>query len=200
MARVKPRSILVIPPLNNSIEVYAPYVFLSTITKPLAEKGFYVYPVAVIDHFLKENGLPTPAEMNQVPLDALRKNIGADAVLYTNIEQWGQKFEIISSRTVVSAQMRLVDTRSGELLWNAHAYAQQQSNDSGNGWAGAIIGAVITQILSNAQDLTPELSRQANEAAIRHTQSGLPNGPYRQTDPFVSTERVSAEQTADPTQ
>ncbi len=51
----RPRSILVIPPLNNSVEVNAPYVFLSTITAPLAEKGYYVFPVAVIDRFLKEN-------------------------------------------------------------------------------------------------------------------------------------------------
>jgi hypothetical protein len=60
----KPRSIVVIPPKNNSIEVNASYIYLSTLTKPLAEKGYYVLPVAVIDQFLKENGLPTPAEMN----------------------------------------------------------------------------------------------------------------------------------------
>src|SRR5210317_1864170 len=67
----RPRSILVIPPLNNSIEVNAPYIFLATITRPLAEKGYYVFPVAVIDAFLKENGLPTPAEMNGIPLDKI---------------------------------------------------------------------------------------------------------------------------------
>ena len=65
----RPRSILVIPPVNNSVEVNAPYIFLSTISRPLAEKGYYVFPVAVIDRFLKENGLPTPIEMNGIPLD-----------------------------------------------------------------------------------------------------------------------------------
>ena len=41
-----PRSILVLPPLNESAEVLAPYSFLSTITRPLAERGYYVFPVA----------------------------------------------------------------------------------------------------------------------------------------------------------
>ena len=52
-----PRSILVIPPNNKTVEVNAPYTFLAAISKPIAEKGYYVFPVAVIDTFLKENGL-----------------------------------------------------------------------------------------------------------------------------------------------
>ncbi len=47
-----PRSILVLPPLNKSVEVNAPYSYLSTVTRPLAECGYYVFPVAVIDAFL----------------------------------------------------------------------------------------------------------------------------------------------------
>jgi hypothetical protein len=34
----------------------------------LAEKGYYVLPVAVIDQFLKENGLPTPARQLENPI------------------------------------------------------------------------------------------------------------------------------------
>jgi hypothetical protein len=93
----KPRSIVVIPPKNNSIEVNASYIYLSTLTKPLAEKGYYVLPVAVIDQFLKENGLPTPAEMNGIPLEKIREHTGADAVLYVEIEEFGQKYLVLSS-------------------------------------------------------------------------------------------------------
>ncbi len=39
----RPRSIVVIPPNNNSIDVNAPYIYLSTLTRPLAEKGYYVF-------------------------------------------------------------------------------------------------------------------------------------------------------------
>src|SRR5262249_17607729 len=60
-----PRSILVLPPLNESTAVGATYSYLSTVTRPLAEMGYYVFPVAVVDQFLKENGLPSAGEMHQ---------------------------------------------------------------------------------------------------------------------------------------
>lgn len=178
LRKSQPRSIVVIPPANNSIEVNAPYTFLSTISRPLAEKGYYVFPVAVIDTFLKENGLPTTDEMNAVPLDKIRQNIGADAVLYVTIEDWGQKYEVLHSRAVVQAKLRLVDARTGEQLWDAMAQAQQQSDDGGQGLIGALINAVVEQIVSSSVDRTPGLSSLANTIAINNPHSGLLNGPY----------------------
>ena len=126
----KPRSIVVIPPKNNSLEVNAPYIYLSTISRPLGNKGYYVFPVAVIDAFMKENGLPTPEEMNLVPLDKIYQNIGADAVLYTEIIDWGQKYNIISSSTVVKVRMQLVDAKTGSQLWHASISAVRSSDTS----------------------------------------------------------------------
>ena len=41
-----PRSIVVLPPLNESTAVEATYGYLSTVTRPIAEQGYYVFPVA----------------------------------------------------------------------------------------------------------------------------------------------------------
>ena len=76
-----PRSVLVLPPLDNSMEVDAGYAYLSTVTEPLAERGYYVFPVAVVDRMLRDNGLPGAGEMHQVPLSRLGEVFGADAVL-----------------------------------------------------------------------------------------------------------------------
>jgi hypothetical protein len=57
--------------------------YLSTLTKPLAEKGYYVLPVAVIDQFLKENGLPTPAEMNGIPLEKIAVALSCPGGFYS---------------------------------------------------------------------------------------------------------------------
>jgi len=177
LERSKPASILVLPPLNNSVEVNAPYTFLSTITRPLAEKGYYVFPVAVIDRLMKENGLTSAAEMQAVPLKKLSEYIGADAVLYVTIEDWGQKYQVLSSRTVVQATMKLVDSKSGDLLWDANVKAVQASGDGGNGLAGALVGAIVEQIAGSLADKTPALSRQALNASINNKESGLLNGP-----------------------
>lgn len=175
----QPRSILVIPPRNNTVEVNAPYTFLAAITRPIAEKGFYVFPVAVIDTFLKENGLPTPEEMNSIPLDKILEHIGADAVLYTSINKWGQKYEVLSSKAVVSAKMKLVDTRTGDLLWTGNAYAEQQPSNNNGGLAGALIGALVDQVVGSIVDNTFPLAKQATAATIGNTRRGFINGPYK---------------------
>ena len=174
----KPRSILVIPPLNNSLEVNAPYTFLSTISRPLAEKGYYVLPVAVVDLFFKENGLPTPVEMNSVSLDKIRTITGADAVLYVTINNWGQNFQVFSSVTVTSSTAKLVDTQTGELLWDARFHFEQGSDDGGAGLVGALVSAVATQIASSVSDNTPAVSRTANAIALNNKAAGLLPGPY----------------------
>ncbi len=40
-----PASILLLPPVNNSPDMKATYGFLSTATEPLAEGGYYVFPL-----------------------------------------------------------------------------------------------------------------------------------------------------------
>lgn len=178
--RSKPRSIVIIPPNNNSIEVNAPYIYLSTITRPLAEKGYYVFPVFVIDQFLKENGLPTPAEMNEIPLDKIGEHIGADAVLYITIEDWGQKYQVVQSVTKVHATLRLVDVKTGDLLWDSTAIAAESSGDGGGGLAGMLVMAVVDQVLdSTIADPTPRLASQANNSAIDDDVRGMLDGPYK---------------------
>ncbi|WP_320818983.1 DUF799 domain-containing protein [Thalassolituus sp.] len=173
-----PRSIVVIPPKNNTVEVDAPYIYLSTISRPLAEKGYYVFPVAVIDNFMKENGLPTPEEMNNVPLDKIYENIGADAVLYVNINQWGQKYNVVSSKAMVSVSMKLVDARTGNLLWDGAASVVKDPGASGGGLVGMLVSAVANQIVGSISDATPQLARAANETVLNAPNQGLLKGPY----------------------
>ena len=84
-----PRSILVLPPVNEGTDIRGTYGYLSTVTRPLAELGYYVYPVVLVDQFFKENGMPTPGEMLQAPLGKIREIVGADAVLYVTLRQYG---------------------------------------------------------------------------------------------------------------
>lgn len=173
-----PRSILVIPPMNNSIEVNASYSYLSTISVPLAEKGYYVFPVSVVDTFLKQNGLPTPAEMNTISLDKIKEHVGADAVLYVTIDDWGQKFQVLSSNTVVRGSVKLVSTESGQTLWDAPIQTVLSSGNSGGGLLGALVTAVATQIVGSVSDKTPEAARIANSQAFNEKKRGLLTGPY----------------------
>ena len=147
-----PRSIIVLPPLNQSTDVRGTYSYLSTATRPLAEMGYYVFPVVEVDELMKENGLPTAGEMHQAPLDKIGDIFGADAVLYVTLKQYGSKYEVISSVTTVSADAKLVDVKTGVVLWEGVTTVSQGSGDSGDGIFGALITAAVTQIVNSATD------------------------------------------------
>jgi hypothetical protein len=179
LTQYQPRSIVIIPPLNNSIDVNASYIYLSTLSKPLAEKGYYVFPVSVIDQFLKQNGLPTPNEMNNIPLDKIREHIGADAVLYVTIDDWGQKYQVLSSNSVIRATLKLVDTQTGTLLWQTTVAGTTASQNGQNGIIASLIIAIATQIATSSDDSTAKLARKTNHSVINNSANGLLDGPYK---------------------
>lgn len=181
----KPRSILVLPPLNESVAVEATYSWLTTATAPLAETGYYVFPVAMVDAFMKDNGLPSPGEMREVSVAKLGEVFGADTVLYVTIEKWGQHYIVLSSNTVVKVEATLVDVASGTQLWKWEIDHRESSGGSGNLIADVVIAA-IEQVVDTLTDQTHFASRRANFLLFRNERTGLPYGPYHpkhETDP-----------------
>ena len=176
-----PRSILVLPPINESVDVNASYVWLSTISMPVAERGYYVFPVAVVDAFMKDNGLPGPDEMHSVSLQKLREVFGADAVLYVTIEDWGQKYVVLSSNTVVRARARLVDTASGSEIWQGRCDFTESSSSGSNDLLGMVISAALEQIIDTTSDATHGVARQANYQMVYDQRAGFLPGPRSPT-------------------
>lgn len=165
-----PRSILVLPPINESNEVIAPYSVLTTVTRPLSELGYYVEPVVMVDQFLKENGLPLPAEMHQAPLEKLHAVFGADAVLYLTVEKYGSKYQIFASNTVVTLRATLVDARTGAKLW------EQRSETVYGGQAG-LLEALVEQVLNKLVDQAHQVAGIATVQLLMTPGQGLPKGP-----------------------
>jgi hypothetical protein len=172
-----PRSILVLPPLNESLAVEATYGYYSTVTRPLAERGYYVFPLVIVDRLLQENGMPTAGEMHDVPLAKVREVTGADAVLYPVVHNYGTKYHLVSSDTVVEVSARLVDTRTGTLLWDGNARAVQGSGGSGSA-AVDVVAALVSQVLTSTKDQAHGVSRTANEQLFFTKRRELPHGPY----------------------
>ena len=166
-----PRSILVLPPLNETTAVKGTYGTLSTVTFPLAEMGYYVYPVAVTDHFLKENGMPTAGEMHAVPLDKIREIIGADAVLYLTLKDYKTRYFFYFCTTTVAVEGKLVDTRTGLILWEGKGKHREIV-------AGSPLDIAVYQMLFTSMDHAHEISGAANANLIKMKDHGLPYGPY----------------------
>ena len=152
--------------------------------RTIAEKGYYVFPVALVDQFMKENGLPSANEMQNIPLSKIQEIIGADAVLYVKITEYGTTYQIINSSTQVSATGRLVDVKTGLLLWDGSVTLAQNSNsgaNSGNPLAApvaAAVGALVDQIINTSTDHAHEVSKLANVQLFMNKERGLLDGPY----------------------
>jgi hypothetical protein len=174
----RPRSIVVLPPLNESTAVEATWGYLSTVTRPLAERGYYVFPIAVVDQFLKENGLPTAGEMHQVPLNKVVEILGADAVLFITVEQYGSKYQVINTATTVGARARLVDSRTGVLLWEGRRVVQQNSSSGQSNLIAMLVVAAVSQIVNTSVDAAHGVSRTTNAILFHTKDQGLLPGPY----------------------
>lgn len=175
----KPKSILVLPPLNQSPDLRATYSVMSSVTAPLAESGYYVFPVALVDQTFKENGLANPAEMHDAPLAKIRDIFGADAVLYIAIEEYGAKFQVVTSSVIVSAKAKLVDARTQKVLWEGRASASDAEgrNNNGGGLVGLLVTAVVRQVIGSVGDPGRNVASIANARLLNARPGGLLYGP-----------------------
>lgn len=170
----RPASILVLPPLNNSPDVSATYSMMSQTTAPLAESGYYVFPVTMVDETFKQNGLTSPVDIHAVPISKLRDIFGADAALYITVSKYGTSYAILSSETRVTAAAKLIDLRSGKMLWSGAATASSAEGDnSGGGLVGMLVKAAIKQIIETVSSQGHVI---AGRTSARLLSAGAPNG------------------------
>ncbi|MBJ9974573.1 DUF799 domain-containing protein [Pseudomonas sp. S75] len=149
----RPKSILIVPPLNNSPDVKASYSMLSQVTYPLAEAGYYVMPVALVAETFRQNGMTTPADIHELPTAKLREIFGADAGLYVTVSDYGTRYMILSSATIVTASAKLVDLKTGTTLWTGTASASsEEGRQNQGGLIGMLVTAAVNQIISSVQD------------------------------------------------
>ena len=177
--RNRPVSMLVLPPLNETPEVVATYGVLSQVTFPLAEAGYYVVPVSLMDETFRQNGLNNPAEIHDVSPQKLREIFGADAAVYIKITQYGTSYAIVASDTRVTVQARIVDLRTGDLLWQGSASAASSENKSSNqgGLVGLLVQAIVTQIVETAADTSIVYAGIASQRLLSPRPNGILYGP-----------------------
>lgn len=157
----KPKSLLVLMPTNETTEIKASAAVISNSLAPLAEAGYYVFPMALVYDTFRHNGISEPSEIANVSLSKLKQYFDADAVLYINISQYGTSYQLINSKTSVAIEAKLVDLSTGATLWEKSAVAQQNSGDAGGGVLGMLISAVVSQIANTVSDASYDMSRMA---------------------------------------
>lgn len=164
----KPSTLLVLPPINESPDIKATPSAWSHATRPLAEAGYYVLPVTLVDETLTQNGVQTATDAQQIPYLKLREVFGADAAVYIKVVRYGTSYKVVDSETRVEVEGRIVDLRSGQELWagNAFASSAEQSQQSQGGLVGLLVTAIVKQIVGTATDASFNFAGTAQERLL----------------------------------
>jgi len=176
-----PRSILVMPPVNQSPDINGSAAFLATSTWPLAEAGYYVIPVSLSSRMFTENGITIAEDAHAIEPSRLREIFGADCALYITITRYGVRYIGVSSIVEAAATARLIDLGNGiELWWDR--FALSESSNSGNikdNLLEVVINAALSQVINTLSDRAYDMAKNVNHQLLSAgRKKGLLYGPY----------------------
>ena len=174
------RSILVVPVVNNSVDVTAPDYFLSTVSIPVAEHGYYVFPVNLIKRALEDDGLSDANLVHAASTTKLCELFGADAALYVIIERWDAQYLFLTTTVTVELTYILKSGVTGDVIWQdtqTRKYSPQTSNSGGHP-AVTLISMLVNAAVTKAAPNYMPLAKQANAMAFQYPGPGFPYGPY----------------------
>ena len=176
-----PYSIVVVPAVNRSVNVDAPDHFLSTISRPLAERGYYVFPVNMVKRTMEDGGLSDADLVHKADPVRVAELFNADTVLYVTIERWDAQYVVLSTQVTVEFTYVLNSGATGEELWRdtQQMVYSPSASSSGNLIADLISAAVTAAVTKAAPNYVP-LTQIANSIAVVTPGTGLPAGPYRE--------------------
>ncbi|QOY51388.1 DUF799 domain-containing protein [Candidatus Sulfurimonas baltica] len=172
-----PRSILALPPMNESSDAQAKDYYMTTVEVPLALSGYYVFPVEMVSDIMKQEGVYDTEELYKMPLGKFYEYFGADAVLYTRIKKWDVSYMVLASSLTVSIEAEIVSTKTSQQLWKhtGTVTVDLGGGDTGNGLAGLIAKVVIAAVNTASADYV-KYAHVANYRLL----STIPVGPYHE--------------------
>jgi len=173
-----PRSILILPVLNNTVDVDAPLFALSTLSVPLGNKGYYVFPVNTVKTVLEQEGLYDGETIKQLGSASLASMFGADSVLFVEINKWDAQYVLLSTTVTVSIDYTLED-KMGNQISSEQVTTRYtpNKNSTGNPMADLVAAAITAGITRAAPNYIP-LMQQANQIAFVSGAKAIPEGPY----------------------
>jgi hypothetical protein len=183
-----PRSILVVPVINKSLDVDAPNYVLATLPVPVAEKGYYVFPVNTTKFVLEQEGFYEGESIHQQPTPTLAKMFGADAVLYVTINRWDAQYVLITTTVTVQFEYRMVN-KDGTEIWaekKTMVYQPQNNNTGGHPVAQllmVLVNAAVTRAAPNYIPLTQMTNRDVFILGV----NAIPDGPYKENEKPVTS-------------
>jgi len=166
-----PTTILVMPPINNTSNVEAKDLLYTSISRPLAEAGYYVIsPLLAMDVLKAESAYDSELFIDG-SLAMFKKYFGADAVVFSQIDTWAKRGFGIDTKI----RYIIKSTTSNEILFerSCDLYLDLSHNSNGNSTLSILTDLAISAISTATTDHI-EAARKANNYIFRD----IPRGKY----------------------
>ncbi|MCR5710307.1 MAG: DUF799 domain-containing protein [Bacteroidales bacterium] len=189
MYEEKPVTLLVMPPINNTSSVQAKELLYTSISRPLAEAGYYVISPSLAMDVLKQESAYDAEMFIDQSLKPFHDFFGADAVVFSVINEWAKQITGIQTeiryiiKSAVTDQVLFDRTCSLYLDLSVDSRTDKSKSQS---LLGALldvaVGALNTALTDNI-----EAARKANYYIFED----LPVGKY--DDLYMKDQDYSAD-------
>ena len=171
MYEEKPITLLVMPPINNSANVEAKDLLYTSISRPLAEAGYYVISPLLAMDVLKAESAYDAEMFFDAPLTAFQNYFGADAVVFSVIDTWTKRGLGIETKI----RYVIKSAYTNEILFDRSCdlYLDLSLNSNSRSALGALIDLAASAINTAATDHIVA-ARKANYYILRD----IPRGKY----------------------
>lgn len=171
MYEEKPITLFVMPPINNTTNVEAKEYLYTSISRPLAEAGYYVIsPLLAMDVLKAESAYDAEMFVDS-SLEPFRNFFGADAVVFSEINSWTKKGFGIET----NIRYFIKSAYTGDILFDrsCELYLDLQVSSGGGSVLSLLVDLVASAILTAATEHI-EAARQANYYIFKD----IPRGKY----------------------
>jgi hypothetical protein len=169
----KPVTLLVMPPINNTTKVEAKEYLYTSISRPLAEAGYYVISPRLSMDVLRQESAYDAELFFDAPLKKFHDFFGADAVIFSVIDRWAK--EGVGINTKIRYVIRSAKTDQVLFDRSCDLFLDLSVNSGSNDKSvlSALIDLTAT-LLNTALTDNIEAARKANYYIFRD----LPVGKY----------------------
>ena len=141
-----PRTVAILPMVNRTDSDQAFEVVRRTFYNHFSSLRYVDLELYQVDARLKEAQLTNAEEVEQTSPTRLGEILGVDAVIYGDITRYDRIFAGLYSQVSVGARLRMMDTKTGKLLWQGEHTARKHQGGIATTPVGLILTVVSTAI------------------------------------------------------
>ncbi len=170
----KPRSIVVLPPINTSTLPRATDYYMATIEEPLSQAGYDVLPQISVNKIIEKKNVQDTKALYSLPLNTLYEFFDTDTVLYTRIKQWDIAQTGLISRLIISIEAEILSTKTSQQLWRYNSSLNIDLNTLKSSTGS--LQVLIQEMLSDSDEATETATAYGQRLNSKLTRD-LPYGP-----------------------